>query len=82
MKLKRKSVHSERNEFHRSSQTGCFHTWVNCWGSGGISCEGSAAGFLVDVAGRSGITDTGLEPSRDADSGAGTTGAGTGVGHR
>ena len=58
------------------SFTGCFRTWVDCHcqGSGGVSCEGSASDFLVDVAGRSGITDTGLEPSGDADSGAGTTG--------
>ena len=63
------------------SFTGCFCTRVDrhCQGSGGVSCEGSASDFLVDVAGRSGITDTGLEPSGDADSGAGTAGAGTGV---
>ena len=47
-------------------------------GYGGVGCEGSAAGFLVDVAGRSGITDTGLEPSVDADSGVEAVGAGDG----
>ena len=55
------------------SFTGCFRTRVDRQGSGGVSCEGSASDFLVDVASMSGITDTGLEPSGDADSGAGTT---------
>ena len=72
-------MHSEWNELHRSSRTGCFCTQVDHQGSGGVGCKGSAADFPVDLTGRSGITDTGLEPSVDADSGAGTAGAGTGV---
>ena len=72
-------MRSEWNELHRSSLAGCFRTRVNRQGSGGVGGEGSASDFLVGVAGRSGITDTGLEPTGDADSGAGTTGAGTGV---
>ena len=67
-------MHSQQNELHRSSQAGCFHTWVDHQGSSGVGCEGSAAGFLVDVTGRSGIIDTELEPSVDANSGAGTAG--------
>ena len=76
MKPKWKSMHSQRNELHRSSRAGCFDTWVDRQGSSGVGCEGSAAGFLADVAGRSGITDTvtELEPSVDANSGAGTAG--------
>ena len=62
-----------------SSRDGCFRRRVDRRGSGGVGCEGLAAGFLVDDTGRRGITDTGLEPSGDADSGAGTVGAGTGV---
>ena len=54
-------MHSEWNELHGFSWVGCFHTRVERRGSGGVGCEGSAAGFLADVAGRSGITDTGLE---------------------
>ena len=79
MKPKRKSVHSERDMLHQSSRVGCFRTWVERWGSGGVGCEGSAASFMVDVAGRSGITNTELEPSVYADFGAVTSGAGTGV---
>ena len=72
-------MHSERSELHRSSRAGFFRARVDRRGGDGVGCEGSAAGFLVDVTGRSGITGTGLEPSGDADSDAGTGGTGTGV---
>ena len=71
-------MHSERNELHRSSRAGFFCTWVDRRGGDGVGCEGSTAGFLVDVTGRSSITDW-LEHSGDADSDAGTGGTGTGV---
>ena len=72
-------MHSEQNGLHRSSRTGFFLTRVDVRGGDGVGCEDSAAGFLVDVTGRSGITDARLEPSEDADSGTGTVGTGTGV---
>ena len=72
-------MHSEQSGLHRSSRTGFFRTRVDVRGGDGVGCEDSAAGFLVDVTGRSGITDARLEPSEDADSGTGTGGTGTGV---
>ena len=72
-------MHSEQSGLHRSSRTGFFRTRVDVRGGDGVGCEDSAAGFLTDVTGRSGITDARLEPFDDADSGTGTGGTGTGV---
>ena len=72
-------MHSEQSGLHRSSRTGFFRTRVDARGGDGVGFEDSAAGFLTDVTGRSGITDARLEPSDDADSDTGTGGTGTGV---
>ena len=52
-KPKRKSMHSERNDLHRSSRTGCFRTaLVDRRGSGGGSGAGTAgAGTCVEALG-------------------------------